>query len=283
MRHDLTAYWSVIPAPVLRDPELTASAVLLYAEISTLCMEDGYCRETNEQLAKRMDLSVSQVSRLVAQLTRRGYLSSGMTPTETGRERHIYAGIFPAAQETDDLTPDPAPGGYTQKCADPPGGYTQKCADPPGGVRKNAQTHVGGSSKSTYYVDVDTIEKKKENKKEKRKEAPRARRGASVPQWRPEAFERFWAYYRHNVRGEDRMAAVREWDRLQPDDDTLRAIARALQWQVRRWRANGGIGMPYACRYLSHRRWEDVPPEADPAPGDNGPAVVEGRDLPVWT
>ncbi|WP_204247505.1 helix-turn-helix domain-containing protein, partial [Flavonifractor sp. An4] len=53
----------------------------------------------------------------------------------------------------------------------------------------------------------------------------RQRRLKSVPTWKPERFEAFWDYY---PRGEDRMGAVEEWDKLQPDDALIDRMARAL-------------------------------------------------------
>ncbi|MEQ2444586.1 hypothetical protein WMO64_14055 [Pseudoflavonifractor sp. CLA-AP-H29] len=83
----------------------------------------------------------------------------------------------------------------------------------------------------------------------KKKRSPK-----SVPQWKPERFEKFWAYY---PRHEDRVSAVREWDRLRPNDELIDAIARALLWQTKAedWPA------PYACRYLRNQRWLDEPPK----------------------
>ena len=82
---------------------------------------------------------------------------------------------------------------------------------------------------------------------------PKKKKAKSVPAWKPERFERFWAYY---PRHEDRVSAVREWDRLKPGDELIDAIARALLWQTKEpdW------PVPYACRYLRNQRWTDEPP-----------------------
>jgi len=83
------------------------------------------------------------------------------------------------------------------------------------------------------------------------------KRVASVPKWKPERFEAFWTYYREHARGEDRAGAVREWDRLKPDDELIRVMGQALQAQVQSEDWKRGIGIPYACRWLRNRRWED--------------------------
>ena len=86
-------------------------------------------------------------------------------------------------------------------------------------------------------------------------EEPRKRRSKTTPAWKPERFEGFWAYY---PRGENRMGAVRAWDRLKPDDALIETIGRALQSlkATRAWQ--DGVGIPYASTFLNGRRWEDA-------------------------
>ena len=120
----------------------------------------------------------------------------------------------------------------------------QNCLYPPTKMSIPPDKNVGG------------IENKKENKKE----------NTMAPAWEPEMFERFWRAY---PRGEDKAGARREWDKIRPDRKLMRAMSAALtrakatdEWQR-------GIGIPYACRWLSHRRWEDEPdhePDAEEAP-----------------
>mgnify|MGYP004511415135 FL=1 len=86
-------------------------------------------------------------------------------------------------------------------------------------------------------------------------EEPRKRRSKTTPAWKPERFEGFWAYY---PRGENRMGAVRAWDKLKPDDALIETIGRALQVLKATpvWR--DGVGIPYAATFLNGRRWEDA-------------------------
>ena len=86
-------------------------------------------------------------------------------------------------------------------------------------------------------------------------EEPRKRRSKTTPAWKPERFEGFWAYY---PRGENRMGAVRAWDKLKPDDALIETIGRALQVLKATpvWR--DGVGIPYASTFLNGRRWEDA-------------------------
>jgi len=77
------------------------------------------------------------------------------------------------------------------------------------------------------------------------------------------------------------MGAVEEWDKLQPDDALIDRMARALARQKASEEWQRGIGIPYACRWLRKRRWEDVPaqPQAQTPPPQR---VVERDGVPVW-
>lgn len=86
-------------------------------------------------------------------------------------------------------------------------------------------------------------------------EEPRKRRSKTTPTWKPERFEGFWAYY---PRGENRMGAVRAWDRLKPDDALIETIGRALQILKASPAWRDGVGIPYASTFLNGRRWEDA-------------------------
>lgn len=92
-----------------------------------------------------------------------------------------------------------------------------------------------------------------------------------MPVWKPERFEAFFKFY---PRHEDRVSAVREWDRLKPDDGLIDTIARALkrQVQIKDWPA------PYACRYLRNQRWLDELPKE----GVSAPARPQARQLTGW-
>lgn len=85
-------------------------------------------------------------------------------------------------------------------------------------------------------------------------EKPQKRRSKSVPDWKPERFDAFWTFY---PRGEDRVGAVREWDRLKPSDELIATMGKALKRQMATEEWQRGVGIPYACRWLKNRRWED--------------------------
>lgn len=93
---------------------------------------------------------------------------------------------------------------------------------------------------------------------------PRKQRSKTTPTWKPERFEGFWKFY---PRGEGRQAAIRAWDRLQPDDDLILRIGRALTVQKASPEWMAGIGIPHASTYLNQQRWTDEKREiVEPAP-----------------
>ncbi len=107
--------------------------------------------------------------------------------------------------------------------------------------------------------DKNVTHNKKENKKENN--PPKAPQGAAHE---PEMFERFWKAYPCK---KDKASARREWDRLEPDRKLMQIMSAALERQKASdmWRRE--IGIPYACRWLKNRRWEDgEDQELSPAP-----------------
>jgi len=97
---------------------------------------------------------------------------------------------------------------------------------------------------------------------EQPKKKRRRREHKETSDWKPERFEAFWTFYRENARGEDRQAAIYAWDKLQPSDELITKIGRALMRQVRSEDWMNNIGIPYASTYLNRARWEDAPPKA---------------------
>ena len=91
---------------------------------------------------------------------------------------------------------------------------------------------------------------------------------AASPKWEPAMFERFWkAYPCHK----DKVGARREWDKLKPDRELMRVMSAALDRAKTSDEWQRGIGIPYACRWLSHRRWEDAPDSELPPAEDEAP------------
>lgn len=71
-------YYTIIPAEVRYNKNLSASAKLLYGEISTLCKKDNICWASNSYFAELYNTSKITVSRWFSQLEKEGYISTKM-------------------------------------------------------------------------------------------------------------------------------------------------------------------------------------------------------------
>ena len=78
-----------------------------------------------------------------------------------------------------------------------------------------------------------------------------------APDWKPERFHGFWAFYPAKGR-RSKQRAMDAWDKLAPSDELIDTIARALvklkateDWQR-------GIGIPHVSTFLNGARWEDA-------------------------
>lgn len=245
---DKPGYWAVIPATVRYDPALPPNAKLLYGEITALSGAQGYCYAQNRYFSALFGLSDRSVCRLLAALAKGGYLRTDVLrdpATNAVRERRLYAV-------------------YGQGDAPPPPDHF--AGTPPDKNDGTPPDKNGGENNTSIYHIPPIVPQKGDGKK--------TRKNKSAPAWKPERFEKFWAYY---PRHEDRVAAVRAWDRLKPDDATLAAMGQALERQ----KATPGWPAPYACRYLSHRRWEDE--ERESPDGAAVPGAIRTREeVETW-
>lgn len=88
------SYYAIITGPVLDNRELSASAKLLYASITSMTVQTGYCWAGNKALAERFGWGERTVSRCIAQLEEAGFIRYGMyfNPEIGKMERRIFIG-----------------------------------------------------------------------------------------------------------------------------------------------------------------------------------------------
>lgn len=238
------AYYAVLTADVRYDRTLRPNAKLLYAELTSLCNQYGYCWATNAYFAELYSMTPNAIGRLISQLAKRGYIRCEMMATETGTERRIYAGAFQVRS---------LEGGLDKKAK---GGLNQKVE---GGLNLLVDPLEENNLNITPYSPPEgdgAVEVKEKPLRKKRDPKP-------APDWKPERFAGFWDYY---PRGESKQAAIRAWDRLRPSDELIDEMARALarQMETEAWRE--GIGIPYASTWLNNQRWTDAPKAQVPPP-----------------
>ena len=221
------AYWAVLPAGVRYDETLPASAKLLYAEISSLTNQEGYCYASNAYFMALYGISEATVLRLLRVLEHRGYIRredavGGKT------QRRIYAGINPAAA---------AP-------ADPP----SKMKGPPVKNDGGPPSKMKGGTRKSNIISNNPPEAPQGAKRARRK-----RKEKAACEWEPELFERFWNLY---PRGEGKAEARYAWDDLKPDRKLMKEMSAALKRQMKTEEWLRGVGVPWAVRWLNERRWE---------------------------
>ena len=93
---DKPNYYSVIPANVRYDSDLTANAKLLYGEITALTNEKGYCWATNNYFAKLYKTSNVTISRWIKSLKDKGYITTEIKYKDGTKEiKNRYIQICP--------------------------------------------------------------------------------------------------------------------------------------------------------------------------------------------
>ena len=106
MEDERPGFWAVLPAAVRYDPELPPMARLLYAEISALTDQRGYCFAPNTYFLKLYKISERTLQEHLRALKKGGYISIVNGEGGAGRRR-IYAGINPLTQNPADFCGDP--------------------------------------------------------------------------------------------------------------------------------------------------------------------------------
>ena len=214
------AYWAVLPASVRYDEKLPASAKLLFAEISSLAEATGFCFASNEYFAGLYAMSERTVQRHIKALESGGHIVIVDGDGGSGR-RKIYAGANPLRGNPDKN--DGVPEGTPTK------------------MSPNPDKNVA----STLY---------NKNNNYTPQSPPGGGDGSGI--WDKEAFDRFWAMY---PKKRDKAKAIKEWNRLKADRKLMRRMSAALGAQMasEEWQRDNGRAIPYPCRWLSHRRWED--------------------------
>lgn len=96
------SYYAVIPANVRYDNDLTANAKLLYAEISSLCNQKGYCWANNEYFANLYGVSKTSISKWISQLISKNYLKSVLIYKDDTKEilnRYLSLVTYPIEEK----------------------------------------------------------------------------------------------------------------------------------------------------------------------------------------
>lgn len=229
------SYWAVLPAQIRYDPSLPPNAKILYAEISALTNERGYCYADNAYFCQLYELSERTIIRLINALDKAGYISikdggNGKT------NRKIYAGINPLLSSDKNVS--------SQK-------EVTKMSE---GSDKNVSAIY--SNNNIFNNKPPIVPQEGDGAARKKKEAQ------AQPDWKPDIFAAFWKSYPPvNGKRPAKARALKAWNKLKPDDKTIGLMSEALQRDKSSEMWKKGIGIPYASTWLNGRYWEDEPVE----------------------
>lgn len=239
------SYWAVLPAKVRYDEELRPNAKLLYAEITALANTHGFSWISNERLGEFFGLSPKTIGSLIQQLSQKGYLMVELLRDEkkaiTGRRIWVDK---PRFAESD--TP----------------------------ILKNEDTPL-------KIEDTPILKNEEKNNTSIKNIPPCSPPKGTQADWKPERFEGFWKFYpamggRKGGRKPAKHRARAAWNKLRPDDETIRAMGAALTRQKASDQWQEGVGIPYASTWINQRMWEeDFEPPADQA-------AAAGEEAPAW-
>lgn len=241
------AYYAIIPADVRYDPELRPNAKLLYAELTSLCNQKGYCWAPNDYFAELYGLTVETISRLISQLETRGYIRCEMVKAGKGRERRIYAGAF-LVQEAPE---EPEVSGEEASGEPGEGGIDKNVKE--GDLDKNVKM---GIDKNVKTPPLDINNKYPPISPQGGKGTARGK----PPKQDPELvgrFETFWASY---PRKDGKQKALRAWLKLKPSRELCAVMWDALERakRSRQWAKDNGEYIPMMSTWLNQERWKDA-------------------------
>ena len=136
MSNDFTqgGQFALIPARVLYDDRLPATAKLLYGEIYRLSYANGYCYASNGDFVRILRCSEATVTRLVGALKEQGHIRVRLIRRNGATGDIIQRRIF-CGQELAREDPPEAPGGTLKNEDTSP----QNCGD---GILKNEDTSL---------------------------------------------------------------------------------------------------------------------------------------------
>lgn len=105
---------------------------------------------------------------------------------------------------------------------------------------------------------------------------PGGRRAASLPKYRPDWFDRFWALY---PRKTNRAQAVKAWDKLKPDLALCKVMDAAIREQMQSAQWQDPQHIPHPSTWLNGERWNDELAGTNTKPWSYDPGDVGDKSL----
>ena len=222
-------YYAIIPAEVRYDKDLSSTAKLLYAEITSLCSKSGECWASNEYFSNLYSTSERTISRLLKLLKDKNYISIELIYKSKSKE------IEKRAIKLANVGIDKNVEGYRQKCQE---GIDKNVFYP---IDKNVQENNINNINNTSINNIPPI-------------IPH-RRCIVDKKWNIQ-FDYFWKLY---PRKEKKSNAKSWFEKSKISDELFELIISKLELfkKTESWNKENGKYIPYAITWLNQKRWED--------------------------
>lgn len=210
-------YYAIIPANVRYDEEITSNAKLLYAEITALCNEKGYCWATNEYFSKLYKVSKTSISKWISQLEKKGYIQTEIIYKEGSKQianRYIKITNTPIEEKLNT--------------------YLTKVKDP---IEEKLNTPIEEKLKENNKYINNTINNKYELKEIYK-----------------ERFLKFYELYPKKVKKKD---TEKWFLKNKPDEELFNKIIEGLEKHLKSKQWKDKQFIPYPTTWLNGERWND--------------------------
>lgn len=281
---------------VAQDKRLSLKARGLFLLLQSL--PDDW-RYTQAGLAHVAGMGRDQIRSALAELEKAGYLTAEQAHDEGGKFSGAVYVLHDEAQDVDGAEESAAETEAHADGAAESGAETEAHADDGPPLSENPTTvenpplsenpMTGKPTTEKPMTENPTLQNNNINNNNKHTPlTPHGGSGACEPKHSAKEFTAFWKRYRdcsHAVgaRAGSRAAAVRAWDKLRPDRETMLAMRRGMDRLFAGDMQRRGIGIPNASTWLNQRRWtddEDGETVGDaPECGHAAPPVPGGYEL----
>ena len=236
------------------------SPLARFALIAMLSLPDDWDYSVRG-MAAMLNISKDTMSKYIRELEDAGYLKRRQAHSEKGRFASTqYVLTDTPGQFGEETEAEPCPKKYDTDEPRPNFSAPEISAPENSPQKKRTEEKIRTEEYSPPYNPPTGGSKRRKNAKQS--EAKEA------PDWKPERFALFWQAY---PCGKSKQAAIKAWDKLQPDDKLLAEMARGLKRAMASDEWQRGFGIPHASTWINQRRWTDeergpIMPPAVPVP-----------------
>ena len=239
-----SGYWSIIPYYVIQDTEIRPNAKIMYAVISSMIKQTGYCFAEDDFFQDLFKMTKRGINNLISDLERRQYIHVEMLSSGNQHEkgsRQIWTMETWLVRNI---------------CSQAESAQEQNFR----AQEQNFQDTINNKYKYIPPIVPHGGQGVSGDAKPKRKHREDYKQQADHL---PERFERFWQFYCDSIPDDRRKAgnrqkAIKAWDKLSPAPGLIHIMGIALAEQVKGQSWQEGIGIPHASTWLNGHCWEDA-------------------------